>query len=190
MNVYAVFCILDRDMSELARTGLDYEWIINSIKNNLEALTFFLQWIQSEHLTRFHNIFSSVKDMKTFDLYKQYGLEPCGLSEEDVTLEQYQYLTEICFTPATYCLDCYLASKEMDGMMCRRCADAIVSSQLVQEEATLNNFVKLEDGRVLGVVLICSRCKVELCTFEQCEACLAESVSIEDEPFILCKIKA
>jgi hypothetical protein len=143
----ALRAILSKNANDVGPAIKDHDEceVIDEIKNDLEALEYFLEWSGDDHISNRGNypIWSGVRDTRTFDLYKLYGVEPCGLSSEDVAPKQWVYLCDIHLTPETYCTECVdICAVTYDvNYMCQRCSQA-------EEDATKQKTIEKKDDAI------------------------------------------
>ncbi len=127
-NLDALLAILDEDGDRLASLPVNKGILINQIKNNLEALEWYLRFTYGEPQGNL-NLFSCVKSPTTYDLYKQFGIEPNAFGRDVVSDVQWEYLEQLDLTPETYCEDCAISChEEMDPRaQCEACSIAGLS---------------------------------------------------------------
>ena len=94
MNDEAYKCILEKDTEGLDECEFNPRVLIEQLKNNIEGLDFLLNYIGYDPGAGSY-FYTDVENNKTFDLYKEYEIEPLNLFEHDVTKEQWKYLHKI-----------------------------------------------------------------------------------------------
>ncbi len=184
--------ILNKNSEDLSKAlyWADHCEVINEIKNNPEALEWFLYELNEERIVNKWNysIWTGVCDVRTFNLYKIHGVEPSGLSSSEVTPEQWEYLRKIHLIPENYCLDCVeLCSISNDAMItCQRCIQAEAEEEQKMRPGHADLFevgmeveITQDDSggwffNGIPVVLYCSGCISPVLTMGECENCRAE----------------
>ena len=95
----ALKCIRNNDRDGLDKINSYHpRIIIEELKNDLENLEWFFKYVvDKEYLFPGAGsyFYTKVNNNKTFDLYKQYGVDACNCHKGCVTNEQWDYLLEI-----------------------------------------------------------------------------------------------
>lgn len=71
--------------------------LINHFKNDLESLEFLLAYLENNDCIPQSGsyMFEGVEDLKTFDLYRRFGIDDLDLEEQLVSPEQWLYLLKL-----------------------------------------------------------------------------------------------
>ena len=93
-NEKAYEYIMNKDTEGLDTCEFHTRALIERVKNNIDALEFLLEYIGSDPGAN-SGFFTDIADNRTFDLYKEYEIEPLNLYWYDVTKEQWKYMREI-----------------------------------------------------------------------------------------------
>lgn len=142
-NLGAILAILNQDPIALAKFSCDKAKVINQIKNNLQMLEWYLEHTYGISIGN-TNVFSGVDDLFVYDLYKQYGIEPNGFCQADLTEKQWQRLVELSLTPGSFCEACSKMCNELMNSFAK-CAGCLDPPKCDCHECTYGHPLKLID---------------------------------------------
>lgn len=94
-DLRALAAVAVGDAAALGRIQFSHFILINQLKNNPYNLEFLLKAIDERVIVSYPVFFRDVRDCRTFDLYKQYGVKWHALARASVSAEQWAYMRQI-----------------------------------------------------------------------------------------------
>ena len=93
-NKQAYEYIMNKNTKGLDTCKFHTRVLIERVKNKTDALAFLLDYVGHDPGAN-SGFFTNIIDNRTFDLYKEYDIDPVNLYKHDVTNEQWEYIYSI-----------------------------------------------------------------------------------------------